>query len=58
MGNYNTICEYESCKTKIKKFQSDIYHCKNHRCVVCNIPRENNSHYCKYHIYLNNPLFY
>ena len=52
MGNYNTKCENEPCRTKIRKFQSDAYHCKNHRCIklFCDMPKENNSHYCKYHI--------
>ena len=50
MGNYNSICEVEGCRTKVRKVQTDIYHCKYHRCATtfCNLPRTD-AYRCEYH---------
>ena len=52
MGSYNTKCQEEECKTKIRKFEKDAFHCKYHRCRTfnCNLNREEGSRYCKHHI--------
>ncbi len=52
MGNYNTICEVEECRTKIRKLEKDVFHCKNHRCVrlFCDLERKEDSHYCVNHV--------
>ena len=50
MGNYNTICKIEECKTKVRTFATDAYYCENHTChkFYCN-DRKVNILYCSYH---------
>ncbi len=51
MGNYNTVCENDNCRTKVRKIEKDVYHCKNHRCIklLCDLVRKDEAHYCEHH---------
>ena len=51
MGNYNSVCEVEECRTKRRKLEKDVFYCKYHRCgrFLCNLLKTDNTNFCVHH---------